>query len=68
MFHMTKVYLLLLSFFISLIPYSFFMTLFKNFQYMKHLVYKVAKSGWHVVVSNHRGLGGVSITVRLLSL
>ncbi|CAA7396957.1 unnamed protein product [Spirodela intermedia] len=30
--------------------------------YMKHLVYKVAKRGWNVVVSNHRGLGGVSIT------
>ncbi|XP_078433843.1 alpha/beta-Hydrolases superfamily protein [Wolffia australiana] len=30
--------------------------------YMKHLVHKLAMRGWHVVVSNHRGLGGVSIT------
>ncbi|XP_022897008.1 embryogenesis-associated protein EMB8 [Olea europaea var. sylvestris] len=30
--------------------------------YVKHLVFKMAKSGWNVVVSNHRGLGGVSIT------
>ncbi|KAK4339890.1 hypothetical protein RND71_041352 [Anisodus tanguticus] len=31
-------------------------------QYVKHLAFKMAKSGWNVVVSNHRGLGGVSIT------
>ncbi|KAK6939786.1 Serine aminopeptidase, S33 [Dillenia turbinata] len=30
--------------------------------YIKHLAFKIAKHGWHVVVSNHRGLGGVSIT------
>ncbi|KAJ1703231.1 hypothetical protein LUZ63_003010 [Rhynchospora breviuscula] len=30
--------------------------------YVKHLVYKMAKSGWNVVVGNHRGLGGMSIT------
>ncbi|KAG5229329.1 embryogenesis-associated protein [Salix suchowensis] len=30
--------------------------------YVKHLVDKMAKHGWNVVVSNHRGLGGVSIT------
>ncbi|KAL6517769.1 hypothetical protein OROMI_033470 [Orobanche minor] len=31
--------------------------------YVKHLAYKMAKSGCNVVVSNHRGLGGVPITV-----
>ncbi|KAL8059817.1 hypothetical protein ABFX02_03G111300 [Erythranthe guttata] len=30
--------------------------------YLKHLVFNTAKSGWNVVVSNHRGLGGVSVT------
>ncbi|KAL6515219.1 hypothetical protein OROHE_018851 [Orobanche hederae] len=30
--------------------------------YVKHLAYKMAKSGCNVVVSNHRGLGGVPIT------
>ncbi|XP_062098651.1 embryogenesis-associated protein EMB8-like isoform X2 [Humulus lupulus] len=30
--------------------------------YLKHLAFSIAKSGWNVVVSNHRGLGGVSIT------
>ncbi|RDX97878.1 Embryogenesis-associated protein EMB8, partial [Mucuna pruriens] len=30
--------------------------------YLKHLAYHTAKCGWKVVVSNHRGLGGVSIT------
>ncbi|KAJ0972029.1 hypothetical protein J5N97_019988 [Dioscorea zingiberensis] len=30
--------------------------------YIKHLVHTIAKQGWHVVVSNHRGLGGVSLT------
>ncbi|KZV40905.1 hypothetical protein F511_05150 [Dorcoceras hygrometricum] len=30
--------------------------------YMKHLVFNTAKHGWNVVVSNHRGLGGVSVT------
>ncbi|RLN25113.1 embryogenesis-associated protein EMB8-like [Panicum miliaceum] len=30
--------------------------------YVKHLVYSIASKGWNVVVSNHRGLGGVSIT------
>ncbi|CAN0880522.1 Embryogenesis-associated protein EMB8 [Linum grandiflorum] len=30
--------------------------------YAKHLVFKMAKQGWNVVVTNHRGLGGVQIT------
>ncbi|KAH7568161.1 hypothetical protein JRO89_XS07G0249900 [Xanthoceras sorbifolium] len=30
--------------------------------YIKHLAFHMAKRGWNVVVSNHRGLGGVSIT------
>nr|GMC81371.1 embryogenesis-associated protein EMB8-like isoform X2 [Ipomoea batatas] len=30
--------------------------------YVKHLVFKMARHGWRVVVCNHRGLGGVSIT------
>ncbi|KAH9692165.1 AB hydrolase-1 domain-containing protein [Citrus sinensis] len=30
--------------------------------YIRHLVFNTAKRGWNVVVSNHRGLGGVSIT------
>ncbi|KAI3448346.1 hypothetical protein Pfo_005011 [Paulownia fortunei] len=30
--------------------------------YVKHLAFTMAKHGWNVVVSNHRGLGGVSIT------
>ncbi|KAK6945470.1 Serine aminopeptidase, S33, partial [Dillenia turbinata] len=30
--------------------------------YIKHLVFKIAKRGWNVVVINHRGLGGISIT------
>ncbi|CAH8309266.1 unnamed protein product [Eruca vesicaria subsp. sativa] len=30
--------------------------------YLKHLAYNTAKSGWNVVISNHRGLGGVSVT------
>ncbi|XP_066310302.1 embryogenesis-associated protein EMB8-like isoform X2 [Miscanthus floridulus] len=30
--------------------------------YAKHLVYSMASKGWNVVVCNHRGLGGVSIT------
>lgn len=34
-------------------------------QYVKHLVDKMAKHGWNVVVSNHRGLGGISITVSI---
>ncbi|KAK3230399.1 hypothetical protein Dsin_002280 [Dipteronia sinensis] len=29
--------------------------------YIKHLAFKIAKHGWNVVVSNHRGLGGVSV-------
>ncbi|KAI8532078.1 hypothetical protein RHMOL_Rhmol11G0185400 [Rhododendron molle] len=31
-------------------------------QYVKHCAFKMAKCGWNVVVSNHRGLGGISIT------
>ncbi|KAK9270785.1 hypothetical protein L1049_026369 [Liquidambar formosana] len=30
--------------------------------YIKHIAFNMAKRGWNVVVSNHRGLGGVSIT------
>ncbi|KAF8411849.1 hypothetical protein HHK36_004408 [Tetracentron sinense] len=30
--------------------------------YIKHFSFKMAKRGWNVVVSNHRGLGGISIT------
>ncbi|XP_052192707.1 embryogenesis-associated protein EMB8 isoform X2 [Diospyros lotus] len=30
--------------------------------YIKHFAFKMAKCGWNVVVSNHRGLGGISIT------
>ncbi|CAL4960236.1 unnamed protein product [Urochloa decumbens] len=30
--------------------------------YVKHLAFSIASKGWNVVVSNHRGLGGVSIT------
>ncbi|KAM1264241.1 hypothetical protein FF1_034270 [Malus domestica] len=30
--------------------------------YIKHLAFNTAKKGWNAVVSNHRGLGGVSIT------
>ncbi|KAL0387224.1 UNVERIFIED_CONTAM: hypothetical protein Sradi_2604200 [Sesamum radiatum] len=33
-----------------------------NSAYVKHLAFSMAKRGWNVVVSNHRGLGGVSIT------
>ncbi|PKA58360.1 Embryogenesis-associated protein EMB8 [Apostasia shenzhenica] len=34
--------------------------------YIKHIAYNMAKRGWNVVVGNHRGLGGVSITVKYL--
>ncbi|OMO75197.1 hypothetical protein CCACVL1_16294 [Corchorus capsularis] len=30
--------------------------------YVRHLAFTVARQGWKVVVSNHRGLGGVSLT------
>ncbi|XVF45902.1 hypothetical protein PTKIN_Ptkin02bG0245400 [Pterospermum kingtungense] len=30
--------------------------------YVKHLAFHMARQGWNVVVSNHRGLGGVSLT------
>ncbi|XP_039014858.1 embryogenesis-associated protein EMB8-like isoform X2 [Hibiscus syriacus] len=30
--------------------------------YVMHLAFKMARQGWNVVVSNHRGLGGVSLT------
>ncbi|XVF00582.1 hypothetical protein REPUB_Repub04eG0012900 [Reevesia pubescens] len=30
--------------------------------YVKHLAFNIARKGWNVVVSNHRGLGGVSLT------
>ncbi|CAK7323586.1 unnamed protein product [Dovyalis caffra] len=30
--------------------------------YLKNLAFNMAKHGWNVVVCNHRGLGGVSIT------
>lgn len=32
-------------------------------QYLRHLAIHTAKRGWNVVICNHRGLGGVSITV-----
>jgi uncharacterized protein len=31
--------------------------------YLKHLAYSMASKGWNVVVTNHNGLGGVSITL-----
>ncbi|KAK2972661.1 hypothetical protein RJ640_003434 [Escallonia rubra] len=31
-------------------------------KYIKHLAFDMAKHGWNVVVSNHRGLGGISVT------
>ncbi|OAY39755.1 phospholipase ABHD3 isoform X2 [Manihot esculenta] len=30
--------------------------------YIKHLAFTMARQGWNVVVCNHRGLGGMSIT------
>ncbi|KAH7860024.1 hypothetical protein Vadar_008259 [Vaccinium darrowii] len=30
--------------------------------YLKHLAFDTAKQGWNVVISNHRGLGGISVT------
>ncbi|GER54964.1 alpha/beta hydrolase domain containing protein 1 [Striga asiatica] len=33
-----------------------------NSPYINHLAFNMAKHGWNVVVSNHRGLGGVPIT------
>ncbi|KAJ8749323.1 hypothetical protein K2173_018806 [Erythroxylum novogranatense] len=30
--------------------------------YVRHIAFKMARHGWNVVVSNHRGLGGISIT------
>ncbi|KAA8538602.1 hypothetical protein F0562_028203 [Nyssa sinensis] len=30
--------------------------------YIKHLAFNMAKCGWNVVVCNHRGLGGISVT------
>uniref|UniRef100_A0A0D6R189 AB hydrolase-1 domain-containing protein n=1 Tax=Araucaria cunninghamii TaxID=56994 RepID=A0A0D6R189_ARACU len=30
--------------------------------YVKHIVYALAKKAWKIVVANHRGLGGTSIT------
>lgn len=32
-------------------------------QYLKHIAYSTALKGWRTVVVNHRGLGGVAITV-----
>jgi len=34
-------------------------------QYIKHLVHRLAMQGWNVVVGNHRGLGGISMTVSI---
>jgi alpha/beta superfamily hydrolase len=31
-------------------------------QYIKHIAFRLAKEGWNVVVQNHRGLGGISLT------
>lgn len=36
--------------------------------YIKHLAFKMAGHGWNVVVSNHRGLGGISLTKYMISL
>lgn len=36
-------------------------------QYIKHLAFNTTKHGWNVVVSNHRGLGGVPVTVSFIS-
>ncbi|KAI3755186.1 hypothetical protein L1987_54981 [Smallanthus sonchifolius] len=33
-----------------------------NSPYIKEIAYNMAKHGWNVVVSNHRGLGGVPLT------
>ncbi len=30
---------------------------------MKHIAYSSVMKGWRTLVANHRGLGGVSITV-----
>ncbi|XP_047321768.1 embryogenesis-associated protein EMB8-like [Impatiens glandulifera] len=30
--------------------------------YLKHLAWGTAKSGWNAVITNHRGLGGISVT------
>ncbi|KAD6119377.1 hypothetical protein E3N88_10648 [Mikania micrantha] len=30
--------------------------------YLKHLAFSTAKRGWNVVICNHRGLGGISVT------
>ncbi|XWS55309.1 hypothetical protein CRYUN_Cryun10bG0164000 [Craigia yunnanensis] len=30
--------------------------------YLKHLAFNLARQGWNIVVTNHRGLGGVSLT------
>ncbi|KAL5854426.1 hypothetical protein ACOSQ4_004228 [Xanthoceras sorbifolium] len=30
--------------------------------YIKHLAFKIVRQGWRVVVCNHRGLGGISLT------
>lgn len=35
-------------------------------QYLKHIAYKSGMMGWRTLVSNHRGLGGVSVTVSFL--
>lgn len=43
--------------------YDVILFLFDLMQYLKHLAFNTAKRGWNVVVSNHRGLGGVSVTV-----
>ncbi|KAL6292158.1 hypothetical protein ACE6H2_000300 [Prunus campanulata] len=34
--------------------------------YIRHLAFNTAKMGWNVVISNHRGLGGVPITSDLV--
>ncbi|KAH7846905.1 hypothetical protein Vadar_019510 [Vaccinium darrowii] len=31
--------------------------------YLKHLAFNTAKQGWNVVVSNHGGLGSISVTL-----
>ncbi|KAI3671710.1 hypothetical protein L1987_52143 [Smallanthus sonchifolius] len=34
--------------------------------YLKHLAFSTAKRGWNIVVCNHGGLGGISVTVKYL--
>ncbi len=62
-------YLILMSFCVCMsIPSFIILSGFIFLQYIKHLAFDTAKHGWDVVVSNHRGLGGVSVTVSFFFL